>query len=651
MQQTIKGKYQIVREIARSNDIVYEAVDTTFGRKIALKELNISAGVTGQARRERIERFNREARAAGRLSHPNIVSVFDYGEENGRYFIAMEFLEGQSLRDAMQVRMVYPLKEAMQIICQILDALAYAHANRVVHRDIKPDNIHILPGGQAKLTDFGIARLGEEPALTSDGQVFGTPSYMSPEQIEGKNVDFHTDLFSTGVLLYEMLAGRKPFLGDSVISITYAIMHAEPPPINGIPQGIEQVIRRALSKQAHLRQSSAEQMKLDLLAAEQTPAIFLNSGPQTTFQGQTGYGYGAQGVGLPAGQVGYGNQASPQPGYIPISNYPAGGASQYGAGTVPSIPSMQVPANSAGNGGLPWSWNGQAAGQQGSAPLQPINGQSAQIPGLPGALPYASPPFQALPSKPLIVLSPAARTVLIAFVAAVILGTLIAVGIIATQNSYERYQQDATSGLIRKGADAYNAGDYDTAIATMQQAAGTGPTTEQRKVIETDLAYACFMRARKEHSAGSNEQARADYELALKAAPDYALAHKELADLLQEMGDKQGAQQHRDAATGGSSGPDSGTAQPPAQLKLTLPPPDPYANQDPNQFVNDQRAQARQLIKEGDQLSSNGNTAAAREKWQAALIKGAGGPEADEANNRLYNNGNNDPAVGGNGVN
>ena len=185
----------------------------------------------------------------------------------------MEYLEGQSLRDAMQVRGAYPLHEALAIMYQVLDALSYAHANRVVHRDIKPDNIHILPGGQAKITDFGIARLGEEPALTGDGQVFGTPSYMSPEQIEGKSIDFRTDLFSAGILLYEMLAGRKPFAGDSVISITYAIMQAEPAPLNGIPHGIDQVIRRALNKQPQMRQISADQMKMDLENAERTPTM------------------------------------------------------------------------------------------------------------------------------------------------------------------------------------------------------------------------------------------------------------------------------------------------------------------------------------------------------------------------------------------
>jgi eukaryotic-like serine/threonine-protein kinase len=226
---TIASKYKIIREIARSNDVVYEAVDLEMGRRIALKELVVPPNLTGTARRERIERFHREARASGKLSHPNIVTVYSYGEDNGRYYIAMEYLEGGTLRDVMQTRGALPVQEAVEIASQVLSALSHAHANRVIHRDVKPDNIHILPGGQVKLTDFGIARLTEEASLTGEGQVFGTPSYMSPEQIKGQNIDFRSDIFSAGIVLYEMVAGRKPFTGDSVISITYAIMQSEPP--------------------------------------------------------------------------------------------------------------------------------------------------------------------------------------------------------------------------------------------------------------------------------------------------------------------------------------------------------------------------------------------------------------------------------------
>ena len=170
------GRYQIVREIARSNDIVYEALDPAIGRRVALKELQIPGNLAGAQRRERIERFYREAKAAGSLSHPNIVTIHEIGEENGRHFIAMEFLEGQSLREVLQVQSVLPVAEVVRIAGAVADALDYAHQHGVVHRDVKPDNVYLLTDGRIKLTDFGIARLMFEAKLTADGQVFGTPS-------------------------------------------------------------------------------------------------------------------------------------------------------------------------------------------------------------------------------------------------------------------------------------------------------------------------------------------------------------------------------------------------------------------------------------------------------------------------------------------
>ncbi|MDE2126091.1 MAG: protein kinase [Armatimonadetes bacterium] len=263
-----RGKYRIIRELARSNDIVYEGLDVTLGRRIAIKELNIAPTLAGQARRDRIERFHREARAAGRLSHPNIVSVYDYGEEHGRYFIAMEFLDGQSLRERLQTQGAVPILDAIAIMRQVLDALQYAHAHRVVHRDIKPDNIQLLPGSHVKLTDFGIARLVEEPNMTNAGQVYGTPSYMSPEQITGGAIDARSDLFSAGVVLYEMLSGHKPFLGDSVVSITWSVMNSEPAQMRGVPGPLDSVARRAMSKPVEARYRSAEEMNAALNEAE-----------------------------------------------------------------------------------------------------------------------------------------------------------------------------------------------------------------------------------------------------------------------------------------------------------------------------------------------------------------------------------------------
>jgi serine/threonine protein kinase len=262
------GRYQIVREIARSNDVVYEARDPVMGRRVALKELAIPGNLQGAARRERIERFYREAKAAGSLTHPNIVTIYEVGEDNGRHFIAMEFLEGQSLRDVLQVRGALPVPESLRIAIAVAQALQYAHQNGVIHRDVKPDNVHLLPNGGIKLTDFGIARLMFEASLTADGQIFGTPSYMSPEQVSGKSIDPRSDLFSLGVMLYEMVTGRKPFTGDSVVTITYNIMHMDLAAPPGVPPAVQGILRRAMSKDPGQRYSDAASMIRDLEAAQ-----------------------------------------------------------------------------------------------------------------------------------------------------------------------------------------------------------------------------------------------------------------------------------------------------------------------------------------------------------------------------------------------
>lgn len=258
------GKYQIIREIARSNDIVYEAVDPTLGRRVALKELYLAPNLTGAQKRERIERFLREGKAAGQLAHPNIVTIYDVGQDGDRLYIAMEFLEGQTLRDVIKMRGALPVKETVDIALQLCDALSYAHAHNIVHRDVKPENVQILPGGHVKLTDFGIARIMSEPSITADGQVFGTPSYMSPEQVSGKQIDGRSDVFSLGVLLYEMLSGQKPFAGDTVVTITYNIMNSEPPPPPGVPPYLVAISMRAMAKDPGMRYQSIEALEQDL---------------------------------------------------------------------------------------------------------------------------------------------------------------------------------------------------------------------------------------------------------------------------------------------------------------------------------------------------------------------------------------------------
>jgi len=258
------GKYQIVREIGRSNDIVYEAVDPSINRRVALKELLVPPNLSGAQRRERVERFYREARAAGLLSHPNIVTIYEAGEDQGRHFIAMEYLEGQTLRDVLDIEGSLPIDRVTNIVKQVCDALTYAHSKGVIHRDIKPDNIQILPSGRIKITDFGIARIMEEPSITADGQVFGTPSYMSPEQVAGKPLDPRTDIFSLGIMLYEMLTGRKPFTGDTVVTITYNIMNQDVAFPSTLPPHFERVLRRCLAKEPNLRYSSAAEVTSDL---------------------------------------------------------------------------------------------------------------------------------------------------------------------------------------------------------------------------------------------------------------------------------------------------------------------------------------------------------------------------------------------------
>jgi serine/threonine protein kinase len=257
---TTLGKYQIIREIARSNDIVYEAYDPMMNRRVALKELAVPPGSTPQQREDRIKRFLREAKAAGSLSHPNIMTVYDFDDEGGRYYIAMEFLDGHTLRNELDTHGALTPEKALDIAIEVAQGLEFAHKSGVVHRDIKPENIQLLTDGRVKLTDFGIARLTFEPNITMDGQVFGTPSYMSPEQVVGKDIDARSDVFSLGVVLYEMLSGKKPFTGDSVVSITYAIMNREPerPPETSF--AVWQVLERALDKSPALRFASAGEM-------------------------------------------------------------------------------------------------------------------------------------------------------------------------------------------------------------------------------------------------------------------------------------------------------------------------------------------------------------------------------------------------------
>ncbi len=250
------GRYKILGEIGRGGcGIVYRALDPSIGRMIAIK--TILAKTETSAGRESRERFRREARSAGNLSHPNIVTVHDFSDTGDPMFIAMEFVEGRTLAEAMS-KGPLPLEFVLGVLRSAADALDYAHAHNIVHRDVKPANFLITTNGRLKITDFGIAKiLDSNEGLTSTGVVVGTAQYMSPEQISETQITGRSDQFSLAVIAYEMLAGVKPFQGNSWASVIHAIIMAEPPPItkyrDTLGDGVNAVLRKALSKDPQSR--------------------------------------------------------------------------------------------------------------------------------------------------------------------------------------------------------------------------------------------------------------------------------------------------------------------------------------------------------------------------------------------------------------
>ena len=255
------GRYEIVREVGHgAMGVVYEAIDPNIGRKVALK--TIRAGTLGTNAEEVAKRFKNEARAAGGLNHPNIVTIYDADEQNGILYLAMEFLQGATLDVLLHAQHTLKPDQAVDIVRQVCAGLEYAHSKGVVHRDIKPGNIMVLATGAVKITDFGIARTAN--VMTMTGQVLGTPNYMSPEQVVGKTVDGRSDLFSVGVMLYEMVTGERPFDGQSITTIMYKIVHETPVAPNKldptIHPGLSRIIEKCLAKSSDKRYQSAAEV-------------------------------------------------------------------------------------------------------------------------------------------------------------------------------------------------------------------------------------------------------------------------------------------------------------------------------------------------------------------------------------------------------
>jgi serine/threonine-protein kinase len=261
------GKYTIESTLGQgAMGVVYKGFDPNIARTVAIKTIRKSA-LTEEERQSLLGRFKQEAQAAGRLTHPGIVTVYDYDEDGENAFIAMEYVKGRELQDFIDHNERFSLNTVIDIVCQLLDALIYSHAQGVVHRDIKPGNILVLGNGQIKVMDFGIAKI-ESSTLTQFGDVFGTPSYMSPEQCSGLQVDKRSDLYSAGVILYHLITGEKPFTGDSMTAIIHKVMVTDPPLVSHInskvPPFLDEVVRKALAKEPDKRFQTAEEFKAAL---------------------------------------------------------------------------------------------------------------------------------------------------------------------------------------------------------------------------------------------------------------------------------------------------------------------------------------------------------------------------------------------------
>src|SRR5437588_313167 len=259
------GRYEIVGTLGKgAMGVVYKATDPNIGRTVALKTTRLD--VHGSDAEELLQRFRNEARLAGVLQHPNIVTIYDAGEFEGLFYIAMEYIEGQTLHQVLAKHKIIPIPQVVELARQVCAGLDAAAAQKVVHRDIKPANIMLEPGGNAKIMDFGIAKSGG--GLTSTGQVLGTPNYMSPEQVRGKPLDGRSDLFSFGAVLYEMVTGAKPFGSDNVTTIIYKIINENPRPayaVNpAVPHTVSAIIAKALAKSPEQRYQRGADLARDL---------------------------------------------------------------------------------------------------------------------------------------------------------------------------------------------------------------------------------------------------------------------------------------------------------------------------------------------------------------------------------------------------
>src|SRR6266446_3920555 len=269
------GNYKIIQKIgAGGQGTVYKATDQKLGRTVVVKVLPAELTV----KEANLKRFEREARLASSLDHPNICTIFDMDEANGLHFISMQYVEGRNVRQLVNGRPL-ELESALRIAIQVADALSVAHARGIIHRDIKSGNIMVTDSGQVKILDFGLAKLLDETEaatagihqteLTEIGVPYGTATYAAPEQARGDRVDARADIFSTGVLLYEMLTGTWPFRGKTAVDVRHAVLHDEPAPLvevrpGRVPPRLQQILDKALAKDVRLRYQKVSQFRDDI---------------------------------------------------------------------------------------------------------------------------------------------------------------------------------------------------------------------------------------------------------------------------------------------------------------------------------------------------------------------------------------------------
>ena len=289
MAKRMLGRFEILAEIGKgAMGVVYRATDPSLSRTVAIKTVIMSDDPKEKAEYE--ARYNQEAKAAGGLNHPNIVTIYDIGKSGNVAYMAMELLEGSELRTLLTSGKHIEAVRAVEIAAQVAEGLAYAHQHGVVHRDVKPANIMILDSGPAKITDFGIARMRQAEVKTQTGVVMGSPRYMSPEQVAGKRAEPRSDIFSLGVILYEMLTGKPAFTGEDVTSVMYQILNVVPPPPSSVnpdvPAVLDFIVAKALAKTVEERYQDVGEFAHDLrdsakqVAATTKPAALVRTAPQ-----------------------------------------------------------------------------------------------------------------------------------------------------------------------------------------------------------------------------------------------------------------------------------------------------------------------------------------------------------------------------------